>query len=85
LQGPEGKLGTIVLFSTHLDFSAEQIINYFVRRWAIEVTFQEVSAHLGVEIPKQWSAKAIARSTLIIIGIFSLVTLIADRSDEQDK
>ena len=32
-----------------------QILQWFVRRWLLEVTFQEVRAHLGVETQRQWS------------------------------
>jgi hypothetical protein len=60
-------------------------IAYVVRRWNIEVTFQEVRAHLGVETQRQWSAKAIARSTPALLRLFSLITLIADHLHKQGK
>ncbi len=85
LHDPEGKLQTSALLSTDLALTAEQIIGYFVRRWSIEVTFQEVRAHLGVETQRQWSAKAIARSTPVLLGVFSLITLIADSLQRQGK
>ena len=43
----------------------------------MEVTFHEVRAHLGVETQRQWSAQAIARTTPTLMGLFSLVTLLA--------
>jgi hypothetical protein len=85
LRDLEGKLGTSALLSTDLALTAEQIIGYFVRRWSIEVTFQEVRAHLGVETQRQWSAKSIARSTPVLLGLFSLITLIADQLHKQGK
>jgi hypothetical protein len=85
LRDPEGKLQTSALLSTDLALSAEQIISYFVRRWTIEVTFQEVRAHLGVETQRQWSKQAIARSTPVLLSLFSLITLIADRLHKQGK
>jgi hypothetical protein len=85
LRDPQGKLWTSALISTDLSLTAEQIISYFARRWSIEVTFQEVRAHLGVETQRQWSAKAIARSTLVLLGLFSLITLIADQLHKQGK
>jgi hypothetical protein len=85
LRDPEGKLQTSALLSTDLSLSCEQIIAYFVRRWAIEVTFGEVRAHLGVETQRQWSVKAIARSTPVLLGLFSLITLIAARLEGQGK
>jgi len=54
-----------------------QIINYFVLRWNIEVTFEETRAHLGVETQRQWSDKAIARTTPLLMGLFSFVTVVA--------
>lgn len=47
----------------------------FVRRWSMEVTFAEVRRHLGVETQRQWSDPAIARTTPVLLGLFSLITL----------
>jgi hypothetical protein len=46
-------------------------------RWCLEVTFQEVRLHLGVETQKQWSDLAIFRTTPILFGLFSIVALAA--------
>ena len=51
--------------------------HWFVLRWRVEVTFQEVRAHLGVETQRQWSNRAIARTTPLLLGLFSWVTLAA--------
>ncbi len=64
-------------FSTDLQQSPEQIITCFVLRWNIEVTFEEMRAHLGMETQRQWSDKAIARTTPCLMGLFSLVCLFA--------
>ena len=74
---PTGYNKPEVFFSTHVDLSPEKIIEYFVLRWNIEVTFEEVRAHLGVETQRQWSNKAIARTTPLLMGLYSLVTLFA--------
>src|SRR5712692_4002219 len=42
---------------------------------AIEVTFEEDRAHLGIETQRQWSDLAIERSTPLLFGLYSLVTL----------
>ena len=55
------------------------ILTWFVQRWQVEVTFGEVRAHLGVETQRQWSDRVIARTTTVLMGLFSLVTLIAHR------
>ena len=49
----------------------------------MEVTFQEVRTHLGVETQRQWNDLAIARTTPCLLGLFSLVTLLAHRLVEQ--
>ena len=74
---PEEKERSEVFFSTDIELKPEMIIEYFVMRWSIEVTFEETRAHLGVETQRQWSDKAIARTTPLLMGLFSLTTLIA--------
>jgi hypothetical protein len=49
----------------------------FVLRWNVEVTFEESRRHLGVETQRQWSDGAIARTTPALLGLFSLVCLMA--------
>ena len=44
-------------------------------RWQLEVTFQEASTHLGMETQRRWSDLAIARTTPILLGLFSWTTL----------
>ncbi len=51
---------------------------WFVRRWSVEVTFAEVRRHLGVETQRQWSDLGVARTTPVLLGLFSLVTLWAE-------
>ena len=48
-----------------------------VLRRQLEVTFQEVRAQMGVETQRQWSDLAIARTTPILLGLFSSTTLAA--------
>lgn len=64
-------------FSTDLDATPEMIINQFVLRWNIEVTFAETRAHLGVETQRQWSDTAVARTTPCLMALFSLICLFA--------
>ena len=45
--------------------------------WNIEVTFEETRTHLGVETQRQWSDKAIARTTPLLMGLYSFITLVA--------
>lgn len=69
--------------STDLALGPVEILTYFVRRWQIEVTFAGVRRHLGVETQRQWSDLAIARTTPVLVGLFSLLTLAADRLHAQ--
>ena len=54
------------------------ILGWFVSRWRVETTFQEVRTHLGVETQRQWSDLAILRTTPALLGLFSLITVWAD-------
>ena len=74
---PEGKLRMEAFFCTDLEATPEQILRWVVMRWSVEVTFEEARAHLGVETQRQWSDRAIARTTPILLGLFSLVTVLA--------
>ncbi len=53
------------------------ILNWFVARWNIEVTFEELRAFLGFETQRQWSDRAIERTTPCLFGIFSLIVIFA--------
>jgi hypothetical protein len=44
------------------------ILDWFVLRWRLEVTFEEARLHLGVETQRQWSDQAIARTTPSLMG-----------------
>jgi DDE superfamily endonuclease len=74
---PEGKLRMEAFFCTDLQATPGQILEWVVMRWSVEVTFAEARAHLGVETQRQWSDQAIARTTPVLLGLFSLVTLLA--------
>lgn len=85
IRDPNGKFETKALLCTDQSADPTQILNWFVRRWQVEVTFQEVRTHLGVETQRQWSDKAIARTTPILMGLFSWVTLLANQSQVDGK
>jgi hypothetical protein len=75
---PEGEFDPQALVSTDPAHTPLQMLSWFVRRWRMEVTFEEARAHVGIETQRQWSDLAIARTTPILFGLFSLVTLMAD-------
>ena len=77
IRDPQKHFATQALLCTNLTVPPEQIIAWFVRRWQIETTFAEVRRHLGVETQRQWTELAIRRTTPALLGLFSLVTLLA--------
>ena len=85
IRDPEHRFQPQALLCTDLTRKPTQIVCWFVRRWSVEVTFQEVRAHLGVETQRQWSDKAIARSTPCLLALFSIVTLLATRLRARDR
>lgn len=76
LRCPAGKFKPVLLMSTGIDLDGVTIIESYVERWNIEVTFHEAREHLGIETQRQWSDMAIARSTPILFALYSLSVLI---------
>jgi hypothetical protein len=77
IRDPEGGFKTQALLCTDLDADPEEILRWFMMRWQLEVTFQEMRRHLGFETQRQWSELAIRRTTPALLGLFSLITLFA--------
>jgi hypothetical protein len=84
VRDPGGEFKTQeALLCTDLNAEPQEILSWFVMRWQIEVTFQEVRRHLGFETHRQWSEMAIRRTTPALLGLFSVVTLFAHRRMRQ--
>jgi DDE superfamily endonuclease len=79
VRDPTGEREPQSFLSTDLAARPEQILQWFVSRWRMETTFQDVRTHLGVETQRQWSDLAILRTTPALLGLFSLITIWADR------
>jgi hypothetical protein len=79
IRDPKEEFETQALLCTDLDAQSEQIISWFVRRWQMESTFQEVRQRLGFETQRHWSELAVRRTAPALLGLFSLVTLFAHR------
>ena len=79
VRDPEGKLEPALLGCTDFDLADEKVVSFFVRRWRVGVTFEEVRRHLGVETQRQWSDLAIDRTTPCPMALFSIVCLLADK------
>ena len=83
VRDPKGEFESQALLCTDPAVAPAQILEWFVLRWQLEVTFQEVRSHLGVETQRQWSDRAIARTTPILMGLFSWITLAAHLLQKQ--
>jgi len=85
VRDPKSIFKTQALLCTDVNISAEQIIQWFVRRWQVEVTFHEVRTHLGVETQRQWADLSILRITPSLLILFSVVTLLANLHARKQK
>lgn len=83
VRDPQGLFDAQAFLSTDLNACPTQILLWFRQRWQVEVTFEELRAHLGVETQRQWSDLAILRTTPALFGLFSLVTLFAHYLQKQ--
>jgi hypothetical protein len=77
VRDPTGSLEPRAFFSTELTATPQQTLTQVIMRWGVEVTFEEVRAHLGFETQRQWNRLAIHRTSPAILGLLSLVTLLA--------
>jgi hypothetical protein len=83
VRDPLGKFDPQAFLSTAVELEPTQILMWFRWRWALEVTFEELRTHLGMETQRQWSKLAIERTTPVLMGLFSVVTLVAHQLHEQ--
>lgn len=74
---PQGSFKPEAFFCSDTGAPPRQIVTWFNARWNIEVTFEELCAHLGFETQRQWSDKALERTTPCLFGIFSIIVLMA--------
>ena len=75
----EGDPEAAAFFCTCPACEPQWIVTAFVLRWNVEVTFEESRRHLGLATQRQGSDLAIARTTPVLFGLFSLVCLLAHR------
>ena len=85
IRDPLGKFATQAVFSTRTEASPKRIVEWFIKRWQLEVTFEESRRHLGIETNRQWSEKAIKRTTPCLFGLFSLITMVAQELAKSGK
>jgi DDE superfamily endonuclease len=75
IRDPQGEFEPQALVTTQLNHAPLQMLEWFVRRWTMEVTLEEARTHLGIETQRQWNDLAIGRTTPALFGLYSLVTL----------
>ena len=77
IRDPQARFKPQALLSTNLEHTCEQMLPWFVRRWTMEVTWEEARAHLGMETQRQWHDRALARATPALVSLYSIMTLTA--------
>lgn len=85
VRDPQAEFDTQAVLCTNQAAAPKQIVEWFIRRWQVEVTFEESRRHLGIETNRQWSDKAINRTTPCLFGLFSLVTIMANELSKTGK
>ena len=84
IRDPRGEFAPQALLCTDLHAEPERIISWFVRRWQMEATFQEVRQRLGFETQRHWSERAIQRTAPALLALFSVVALFAHQRMAQE-
>jgi hypothetical protein len=77
IRDPHARCTPQAVLSTNLEHMPAQILTWFVRRWTMEVPFEEARAHLGMETQRQWHDRAIARTPPALLSLYSIMTLTA--------
>jgi len=85
IRDPFEKFETSALLCTRAEAAPQKIVEWFIKRWQVEVTFEESRRHLGIETQRQWSDKAINRITPCLYGMFSLITMVAQELDKDGR
>jgi hypothetical protein len=77
IRDPQAHCKPQALLSTPLEHTPAHRLPWFVRRWTMEVTWEEARAHLGMETPRQWNDRAIARATPALVSLYAIIPLTA--------
>ena len=79
IRDPAEQFAPHALLSTQLDLDPVQILTWVIQRWQRETTCEEARAHLGLEISRQWNDRSVGRTTPALLGLYSMVPLMATR------
>ena len=80
-----GEFDPQAVLSANQEIAPKQIVEWFIKRWQVEVTFEESRRHLGIETNRQWSEKAVNRTTPCLFGLFSLIAMMAEELSKAGK
>jgi hypothetical protein len=80
---PDGRRDPEAFLCTDPTVPPRTVLEWFNHRWAMEVTYEESRAHLGVESQRQWSDKAVFRTAPLLFGLYSLITLYVHQNAER--
>jgi len=80
---PDGRREPEAFLCTDTSADPRDVLDCFNRRWAVETTYEEARAHLGMETQRQWSDPAIFRTTPLLLGLYSVVTLYVHQNAER--
>lgn len=80
---PDGRREPEAFLCTDTQADPRDVLDCFNRRWAMETTYEEARAHLGVETQRQWSDPAVFRTTPLLLGLYSVVTLYVHQNAER--
>lgn len=62
-----------IFFTTDRTLTPEEIVECYVRRWSIEVTFEEARRHLGIETLRNRTRNAVHRSVPMLLALYSFI------------
>jgi len=75
VRDPAGRRRDECFFTTDMTLTPKEIVEVYVNRWSIEVTFEETKRHLGLETLRNRSEKAVLRSVPMLLGLFSFIVV----------
>jgi hypothetical protein len=84
IRDPKGRRSPYALFCTDPAVDVLTILAAYLQRWNVEVTFEAARAHLGFETPRQWTTRAVSRTTPCLLGLFRVVVLLAHAAPPDD-
>ncbi|MCS7304291.1 MAG: transposase [Thermoguttaceae bacterium] len=73
---PNGRFRDFYLFCTKPQWRPQTILSFYTTRWAIETTFQQTRAQLGLETTRGWRRQTVLRTGPCLLGLFTLVCVI---------